>query len=396
MKRLFVKGLLLITPFACVLAFVEYELRQLPNSYSATRAGLESRRGDLEVLITGSSHAQSGVRAELLTRPAFNLAYGSQSLHYDTELALKYAPVLPRLKLVIFTISYHALEYKLSNSIERWRAGFYQQVYGLPGEETRERLQLTNYSYTALYTPKEAYRRVLENFQSPGHASTGEPDVDAGAPRAGAPDLPTSTPGALAGAEVTDDFGKRRIILHQSEMHQSDIAENRTALERACHELRRRNIAVVFVTLPTDRTYYDHIDPATYQRMQQTMQEVSANCQCEYFNYLRDARFASADFLNSDHLNPTGAAKFSRIINEEILPKTLPPAVTRLDFSGMFSRLASGGAIFTSPYNIKNQVNVEHAILCRTTELRGSTSEYRRVASSQGGSNCAQLSLSCF
>ena len=330
MKRLFIKSLLLIAPFAFVLAFVEYELRQLPNGYSLMRAAVEARRNDVEVLITGSSHTQSGVRPELLSRPAFNLAYGSQSLHYDTELALKYSSVMPRLKLVIFTISYHSLEYKLSNSIERWRAGFYQQVYGLPGEEARERLQLTNYSYIALYTPKEAYRRILENFQSTGHASAAESAV----PGAASPDLPTSPPGAATRGEVTDDFGKRRVVLHQSEMHQSDIAANRAALERACRELKNRNIAVVFVTLPTDRSYYDQIDPATYQRMQQTMRQITADCQCEYFNYLRDARFTSADFLDSDHLNPTGAAKFGRIINEEILLKALGPATARLDFYG--------------------------------------------------------------
>lgn len=305
MKTLFVKSLLLVAPFALMLAFVEYELRQLPNSYSSTRAALEQQRGDIDVLITGTSHTEVGVRADLLAAHAFNLANRSQSLHYDTQLVLKYAPALPRLKLVIFTLSYHSLEYKLNNSIERWRAGFYQQVYGLPGEDARQRLQLTNYSYLALYTPKEAYWQVLEHFRGGG--------VAAAVPH-GAAVLPQQ-------GDVSEDSGRQRVRFHESEMHQSDIPANRAALEHACRELKRQHIAVVFITVPTDRTYYDYIQLATYQRMQNTIRQISAECPAEYFNYLLDPRFAHEDFFDSDHLNGDGAEKFSQIINQDIIAK---------------------------------------------------------------------------
>src|SRR6185295_19401419 len=127
MRILFVKSAFLVLPFALIFAFLEYQLRQIPNGYSVNKAGLEQRLDRIEVLVFGMSHTQSGVRTDSLDYEAFNLAYGSQSIYYDTQLALKYAPVMPRLKLVIFTISYPTLEYRLGNTIERWRAGFYQQ-----------------------------------------------------------------------------------------------------------------------------------------------------------------------------------------------------------------------------------------------------------------------------
>lgn len=326
MKILLLKTLLLVTPFALGLAFIEYQLRQLPNSYSTTRAALEQRLGGIEVLFTGMSHTQSGVRTDVLDCDAFNLAYGSQSLYYDTQLVLKYAPAMPRLKLAVFTISYSSLEYKLNNGIERWRAGFYQQVYELPGEDAREGVQLRNYSYIALYTPKEAYRRVWGHFRGTGEHSAA-PAAGAAVPQAGAA-VPQE-------GEVSEAFGRARARLHGSQMHQIDIPANRAALEDACRQLQQRGVTVVFLTVPTHHTYYDYIDRAAYQRMQDNVRQLSANCQAEYFNYMFDARFTPADFLNSDHLNSIGAAKFSRIINEDFIKRHVAGGAARstLDFS---------------------------------------------------------------
>lgn len=308
MKKLLIKTALLALPFAVVLAFVEYELRCLPTSYSTTRAELESRLDRIEVVFTGTSHEQSGIRADLLGAEAFNLAQGSQSLHYDTQLVSKYAPRMPRLRLVIFGVSYHSLEYKLGNSIERWRGGFYQQVYGVAPEGFGERVQLSNYSYVALYTPKEAYRRVLARLRGGGAGG----DAHGGA---------AATAAAPPG-EVSAEFGRRRVRLHESEMYRHDLEPNREALTRACRELRSRGVAVAFLTMPVHRTYAEHIRPDTYRRMQDTIRRIGGECGAEYFDYLADPRFAdAADFSDSDHLSARGAEKFSRILAGEVVGK---------------------------------------------------------------------------
>jgi len=304
MRRLFLKAFLLLLPFAVILAIIEVRLRQIPNSYAAAKTELDRKQAEVEILVTGASHALNGVTAEALSRPAFNIANGSQSLHYDTELVMKYADSMPKLKLVVFAISYHSLEYKLSNSIERWRSGFYRQVYGIPGEDGDGGFQLTDYSYIALYTPKEAFRQALGSLKGGNVVNaSGERAID------------------KTEMEVSDDFGRRRVQLHETQMRPIDIAGNVSALERACTRLAQKNVAVVFITIPAHRTYYQGINQGNYQRMQETTKSIAGKCLAPYLNYLHDQRFAEDDFINSDHLNEKGALKFTKILDEDVVKK---------------------------------------------------------------------------
>ena len=75
-------------------------------------------------------------------------------LYVDPALA-------PKLELVLFAISYFSFEMRLDKTIESWRAGFYRQVFGVPSEGDDRGFQLADYSYIALYTPREAYSRVF-------------------------------------------------------------------------------------------------------------------------------------------------------------------------------------------------------------------------------------------
>ena len=306
MKQFFLKAVFLLLPFAVILAFIEVRLRQIPNSYAAAKTELDRKQAEVEILVTGASHALNGVTPEVLSRPAFNVANGSQSLHYDTELVMKYADSMPKLRLVVFAISYHSLEYKLSNSIERWRSGFYRQVYGIPSEDGDGAFQLTDYSYIALYTPKEAFRQAIGSL-------TGVSVVNASGERAI----------SKTEMEVSDDFGRRRVKLHETQMRPIDVAGNVSALERACTRLDQKKIAVIFVTIPAHRSYYQWINQDNYQRMQQTINTIAGKCRAPYVNYLYDRRFAEDDFINSDHLNEKGAAKFTKILDEDVVRKYL-------------------------------------------------------------------------
>jgi hypothetical protein len=102
-------------------------------------------------------------------------------------------------------------------------------------------------------------------------------------------------------------------------MRPIDIAANVSSLERAASFLKQRGVAVVYITLPAHRTYYQHINEANYQRMQETIKRMTEKHQVPYFNYLYDERFGDGDFVNSDHLNENGANKFTRILNQDVV-----------------------------------------------------------------------------
>jgi hypothetical protein len=303
-KTLFLKGVLMLVPFVSLLGLVEFSLRYVPNEYSITKASLDGHVEEVEILITGTSHAQ-GVAPQFLSRPAFNLAYPSQSLYYDTELVRRYVDSLPKLKLVIFAISNHALEYRLKNNTESWRAGFYRHVYGIPGEDGDPEFKLTNYSYIALLTPKEAVRRATFGFLGAAEMETRR----------------YQTPASNIQDWVSETYGRRRARHHEELMRQADLPFNIAALERGCELLQRKRVSVVFITVPTHHTYYDQINLAGYQRMQESIKQITEKYGVPYFNYLRDDRFTKGDFVDSDHLNSRGAEKFSRILNEDVVKR---------------------------------------------------------------------------
>jgi len=293
----------MLVPFFSLVGLVELRLRHVPNEYSSTKEALDAKLGEVEILITGTSHAQ-GIEPSYLSDPAFNLGHASQSLYYDTKLVSKYVDKIPNLKLVIFAISNHALEYRLMNSTESWRAGFYKHVYGIPNEDGEE-LKLSNYSFIALLTPKEALRRATGGFLGAAESEVRR----------------NQTPLSDTKVGVNDAFGRKRAQHHEGLMRQSALPFNVAALERGCELLKERNVTVVFITVPTDRTYYEHINVKSYQRMQETIKQISDKYGVRYFNYLRDHRFAPEDFIDSDHLNGRGAEKFAHILNEEVIDK---------------------------------------------------------------------------
>lgn len=308
MKKLIFKIILLVSPFAFILIFVEHRLRGIPNTYLNSKTELEKRHNEIEILITGASHAQSGIAPQFLSHPAFNLANGSQSLYYDTQLITKYTGALPKLKLVIFTISYHSLESQLKNSMERWRGGFYKQVFGIRREDEGGEFQLADYSYIGLYSPKLAYRQVLEDLLKKNKSTE---------------EVTERAVKAANQGDISPEFGKRRVKLHETEMRENSVTANVEALEQACRLLKERNVMVAFITIPAHHTYSDNIQPEKYQRMQEIIKQLSKKNKTEYFNYMFDTRFTEEDFINSDHLSETGAEKFTKIIDQEIVGKYL-------------------------------------------------------------------------
>ena len=121
--------------------------------------------------------------------------------------------------------------------------------------------------------------------------------------------------------EVSEVYGKQRVQLHEAQMRQADLQINLAALERACFLLKKKNVAVVFITTPVHRTYFSNINQEAYQRMQLTIKQFSEKYQIQYFNYLDDKRFGDPDFIDSDHLNKKGAEKFTYILNDDVVKR---------------------------------------------------------------------------
>lgn len=304
MRRFLLKLTLFLAPVLLALGVVEYELARVPTGYAAKRRHLERHVGEARVLVTGSSHAHYAVHPRLFGVPAFNTAYLSQDVYYDTRIVLKYLPRAANLKLVVVSVSYFSFEGRMDDSAASWRAPFYQRYWGIghaaPG------FRLRDYSHIALYGVQRTRRLLWDRFRN----SEAE-YID---PEDGHSVLPRPSP-----AEVLK--GKATVGRHHTIMKVENVEQNVRHLGELFDALRARGVAAVLITTPVSRSYYEHMKPETYRRMQDAAADLCRRYGLEYRNYLTDARFGPEDFADSDHLNARGAEKFSLILKDEVVSK---------------------------------------------------------------------------
>jgi len=299
--RFLLKLCICLAPVLGGMGYAEHALVSVPNGYSAKRERVDHTILTTKVLITGSSHSFYGIKARDLNPDAFNLAYISQDLFYDTRLLLRYAPRAPNLKLVVIPISYFSLESKLEDTIESWRCPFYHIFFGFPVVEP---LDVKNYSLIALYGASETQSLVFSKFRSP---NTELIDVDGGPPE------------GLQKIGNSDLSSETTLARHNASMRPSLIQENVSYLDEAIQALQSRGVAVVFITTPVYKSYYLHLEPTAYTRMQDTIRAISRQNGIQYHNFMEDSRFGETDFWDCDHLDAAGMAKFTEILKNEVV-----------------------------------------------------------------------------
>jgi len=311
MKRFFLKTLALGIPFALFLGAYEFKASQVhSNSFSAKKALLARQSPGVEVLVLGSSHGYEDVLPDLLGRPAFNLAYVSQSLFYDHALLKKYLGQMPSLKLVILPVSYFSLGYQLDDGVERWRSYYYFKFYGLYHRNWRLDWNVRNFSdYFLCDEQLGGIRNVFF-----GKIKDVSADYDAWggwtnrvADHAGEKPLSLSESAPVA-------LERHRVL-----MKPQHIPENVATLEDIIRELKARGVKLVLVTPPVTRYYNDGMNAGQYQQMQYILKRLSSEYGVNYFNYGFDSRFLDEDFYDADHLNLRGAKKFSLLLKTDVV-----------------------------------------------------------------------------
>ncbi len=313
MKRLILALLALAAPFAAFLGVSEYRLTRVPATQLAAKKVLLARQqAAVEVLVLGSSHAESGILPAELGAPAFNLAGPGQTLYYDRALLDKLQRRLPALKLVILPVSFFSLESQLDEGPERWRGYYYQYEWGLPHRDWHLAWHVRNYSAYFCYGQEIGLRNILR-----GRIRDATADFDAWG---GWTNRPPPPGGFNADGSPAELSASARVALqrHHSRMKPEHIPRNTQLIEAMARQLQRQGIRLVLVTLPVAQAYSDGMNAAAYQRMQAALRQLAARHGLTWLNYTGDRRFTDADFWDADHLNLAGAQKFSRLLRDDL------------------------------------------------------------------------------
>ena len=291
-------------PVLLVILFFECQLYLMPNSYSFKKHILEKNM-DTQILILGTSHELTGINPAFLSKKTINLANSDQPLYIDYKILDQNLSRLKNLETVIIPVSYFSLETKMADTPEYWREFFYERYFNIPPETSQHLFDMKRFSLLALYGQRESMLFAMKLF----HQSQGINGV------IGAIKDNGFQPSETGRSVLNETAGKNSVAGHESMMKANNINANASYLTSMIRELGQRNIKAVLITTPVTPYYYDHINPQTYDRMQQVLHDISFKYQVPYLNYMEDQRFNISDFSDTNHLNPDGAEKFTKILN---------------------------------------------------------------------------------
>jgi len=233
------------------------------------------------LLILGNSHAgalgQAGLRPDDVTA---NASLGGQDLYRGAHILRSLLPRLPHLREVLVSVDYDAIGYNLSEFGQNWQDPQYAQYTG----------RLYHDGVLARWLASSAFFRV---------------NRDLGALRSVPP-----PPVLPFDSSATPEGCRERAREHSEVKFRSDlIAENQGFLREIVDLCRVWLLDLHVVNLPKASCYVESYAPRTRAAGSAAIRSALAGREDLFYDYFADPRFGSGDFLDYDHLSPTGARK---------------------------------------------------------------------------------------
>jgi hypothetical protein len=298
MKRFLFSILLFSAPILLLWILAEIKLSEFKNSYSFKEEIVEEKSAGCETLILGSSLAYKGIIADSIPN-AINLANVSQDLFYDSALIVHNFKKFSRLKNVVITVSYFSFTDDLQSQGETWRSRFYKRFNHI--EPRTSDLSVKDISLFFLYTPLEAFKMILRNDRNEMVKQI-------------SPCGTYITEGTLPG-KLSDWSGKSRVMVHDQFKNNNDLlSRNLRTLKNLITFLESRHIRVILINPPAHISYRKFADPEVIKRNKEIITNLCSEYPISYFDHFDDSSFHDEDFNDSNHLNLTGAQKFTSML----------------------------------------------------------------------------------
>ena len=301
MKKFLIKFLLVVCPVVLPLVLMEVAVRHIPNNYNFKNDFMTSQSEGLETLIMGNSHGYLGINPEYLDTAAFNLCNLAESMDYTNKLYTKFDPQLNNLKTLVIPISYEGMFLK-NMGVSRYNYNLY---YDLKiNDYLVDNLEILNGNWIDLIT--DCYSYYVDKTPSPY--------------------LQTSALGWFS--EISDnkkfDYDRmEQLALRDTNNDIATLNYNIAIVKELISKLQKKGITLVMVSTPLHEGYRKFLDANQLNLLKTSAQQLADQSEnVMYYNFMDSVLFEDSDFMDGDHLNTEGAAKFTRILNQLINLKT--------------------------------------------------------------------------
>ncbi len=306
MKGFLIRVLIAFCIMMALLGVAEWMARSCPNCYSYKAEWMKSHADEVETLIVGSSLTYVGIKAEMLSSDAFNVANYSQSPRFDWLFLSNDSARLRKLKTVIIPASSMINSRRRLEDLESaaYRVTYYNNYCGCDDHS-----MFSKYAWQMCYFTV-ARDKILATL----HIRK-------------APDLCDSLGCSSVQPVVgTNESLSEKVMQAEKTRFNSAIASNKVSdlpdysgmIADWCN---RHGVRLVVVGVPIYRPFYKLLNEEIgYQSM---IDSGLADYMSKYPNiifkdYSADSRFGYSDFHDMTHLNSRGAKKFTNIIKKDL------------------------------------------------------------------------------
>lgn len=249
-------------------------------------------KNNIEMIVTGSSYAEVGIKAEQLNKSTINFAFSSQDLYYDYQIVdylLEYGNVKNSIKYVILGLSYYCFDYDMSKSIAKYRIHRYKNyIKSFHNNSDEIGINITR----AFYEKRPTMKEYCDMNKQKENTVIKYPDGD------------------------QEYISKKNSSMDYSMTRK----ENIDIFYKYLSLLKANNIRPIIVICPTSKYYYKYFNDC-YQKNKfyEILNSFKKDFDFQVIDYFNSSLFEDNDFWDYGHLNGKGAEKFTEILNREII-----------------------------------------------------------------------------
>lgn len=260
------------------------------------KSGIENNKFFIEKLFVGSSHCQAAVNTDMFSnKSAFNLGIGSQDLYYAYKLYEKYVEELPKLKCIFLFYSVFLPGYVLNMTMNRRYIYYYETVFGITPQDIKKNLDDEKELKKVMRQDKKMI--MLDKKQE--------------------------YTGYAANVPMFDEKIALRDVRAHITHNQRDDKQNEFVI-KICNIAKENNQNLYIIIPPHAHNYHKHCKKicaemnADYSSLFNGIHNLSKELNIPVFDYFADSNFTDDDFVDWEHLAPSGAIKFTKLLKRRI------------------------------------------------------------------------------
>lgn len=293
-------------PVVLVVTILELLVLGMPANYKNNSNYFTDEKENITTAVFGSSQMDGAINPAYFSEPGICFASKGQHHGLDNAIFTQTFSKMPKLKTVVFELSYAHLELG-HNSKEYWKNNIYYKYYDVNAFDRN-----TYFKDNLIYLSNpDIYSRALKKYyiNNKDYSGLNKYGVDT-----------VNFTGIFFRMNFDEEKIAQLPITIRTTEQPKTFAFNTAFFFNMLDDAASKNLNVVVCTLPLDKNYLAKRNPNILRRRDSILGVIKVKYSNVRILYKEEdtINFSPSDFRNHNHLNPRGAQKFTTILNDFI------------------------------------------------------------------------------